>query len=372
MLVDNRIISEKPNRFLAQVESAQAAIKRQPRWLIVTISMVLLAIVSYCDWVTGPQIRLAILYLIPLSIAALLVGRVAGFVMGLLISVVSLVLLLVSGASYISPSAEITNAASRMIFYVLLVHSLTDWQRVRARLERTVRERTSALSEEINERKRAESALHLLTMQLADAEDAERRRLAHDIHDSVGQSLSLLKFRLESVAKSEQVGDLKQATSDSLNMVNSLIAQSRSLLFELHPPMLDDLGLVPALRWYAKSFQQQTGTQMTISENGEPLKLPSALASYFFRSIKELVNNARKHGQATEVVVTVSWRKNEIRAIVDDNGKGFNSNSADSPPQVGLGLAAIRERAATLNGEFQIESQLNQGTRAMLTVPITM
>src|SRR5205807_1821270 len=93
--------------------------------------------------------------------------------------------------------------------------------------------------------------------------------------------------------------------SESLHMIDDIIQQTRTFTFNLHPAMLEDLGLVPTLHWYAEHFGAQAATQISISESGEPQPLPAALATYLFRAIKELLNNAVKHGHATEVVVAI-------------------------------------------------------------------
>jgi two-component system sensor histidine kinase UhpB len=132
--------------------------------------------------------------------------------------------------------------------------------------------------------------------------------------------------------------------------------------------MLDDLGLVPALRWYAKEFKRRTGAQISVREQGEAGKPPSSVVTYLFRAIKELSNNSLKHGRATEVCIGVHWHDSTVRAVIDDNGSGFDP--AVRSHVAGLGLAGIRERATTLGGELQLESAPGKGCRAILQLPL--
>jgi signal transduction histidine kinase len=238
------------------------------------------------------------------------------------------------------------------------------------RLEALVRQRTAALQEEITEHQQAREAIHDLTARLSAAEDSERRRLAHDIHDSLSQNLSVLKLNLQGAAS--RLGNAARPDGplgDTVKMVDDLIDQTRTLTFDLHPAMLDDLGLAPTLNWFAEQFHRRTQVEVTISEVGERRPLPQALANYIFRSVKELINNAAKHGKAQEVVVAIHWRLDRLRIVVDDDGGGFDSASALAPQtRRGLGLAGIQERLASLNGNIHIESAVGHGTRVILEV----
>jgi signal transduction histidine kinase len=260
------------------------------------------------------------------------------------------------------------NVAVRVIFFFATVVLLATWREIGQALEHAVDERTTALSGQVAERKAAEDALHRLAMQLAEAEDAQRRRLAHDIHDALGQTLSMVKFRLESAAAGGDPQVQRTALADSLPLVEKLIAQTRTLMFDLHPPMLDDLGLAAALRGYAKEFKRQSGVEVAITEIGEPRRPPLPVNTYVFRSIKELINNSLKHGRASEVFVTLHWHDSELRAVIDDNGTGCPASAIEHAR--GLGLASIRERATTLGGRLEMESESGQGCRAILQLPL--
>jgi signal transduction histidine kinase len=137
--------------------------------------------------------------------------------------------------------------------------------------------------------------------------------------------------------------------------------------------MLDDLGLAAALRWLAREATRQTGTEVTVIEDGEPRPLRRPIASCLFRSIRELLNNSIKHGRSSEVVVTLHWRPQSVRAVVDDNGEGFDPDRAfangTARAPLGLGLASVRERFSTLGGSLSIESDPGKGARVIIDVP---
>jgi PAS domain S-box-containing protein len=233
------------------------------------------------------------------------------------------------------------------------------------------------VARDISHRKQAEDALRArerdlqeLASQLSAAEDQERRRLAMDIHDSIGQRLSLLKLNLERTRSSWQ-GDAPLATvlDDCLRLLGESIKQARSLTFDLYPAMLDDLGLAPTLQWFGREFAAQTGIRFRVEETGVPRPLPATLAGYLFRAFKELLNNVAKHAHAREVVLDINWRKDRLALSVCDDGSGFpDSTKPSDAERPGLGLRSIRERITFLGGRFQVKSKAGQGSRVSLEV----
>ena len=154
-------------------------------------------------------------------------------------------------------------------------------------------------------------------------------------------------------------------------MVDDLIRQTREMTFDLHPSMLDHFGLVPTLQRFAEDFQRRTLSEVTISEMGERVVLQSTLASYLFRAIKEVVNNAVKHGNAKEIIVAIHWDPLQMRTVIDDDGKGFDPVQALAPQvRRGLGLAGMDERLTSLGGKLGVESQPGNGARVILEVPV--
>jgi signal transduction histidine kinase len=134
--------------------------------------------------------------------------------------------------------------------------------------------------------------------------------------------------------------------------------------------MLEQFGLVPTLKRHAEQFGARANVEVMVSEEGEARKLSDRIANYLFRSVKELLNNAVKHGNAKQIIARFYWERDGIRVVVDDDGEGFDTAELLVPnSQRGLGLAGIRERLTSLGGDLKLESTPGEGTRVMLELP---
>jgi signal transduction histidine kinase len=137
--------------------------------------------------------------------------------------------------------------------------------------------------------------------------------------------------------------------------------------------MLDDLGFAAALEGYADEFTRRMGSEVTISQDGEPPRaLDKPVAHYLFRAVRELLANAVNHGHAKQMVIGLHWAPSALRLTVDDDGDGFDSPPATKagPARRGLGLTAIRERLNAMGGTMEMESRAGQGTRVILQLPL--
>jgi two-component system sensor histidine kinase DegS len=146
-----------------------------------------------------------------------------------------------------------------------------------------------------------------------------------------------------------------------------VIQQARTLTFELYPSMLDQLGLPETLKHYARQMASHVKTPIEVSDTGPELRLPDSLNCFLFRAAKELINNALKHGHASEIVVQVRRRPTDIRMLVSDDGRGFQPVGTVGP---GLGLPWIRERVRCFGGTLDIESAPNRGTQVVIDLPV--
>ncbi len=346
-----------------------------PAWLVVGGTIVLLTAIAVIDTYTPRDLSMALFYLLPVAATTWFVGRTTGYVMALISAGVWVFVEYHGGGPLYEHTAFLyLNGVSRLGFFLFSVPVLSSWRTMGERLARMVDERTAELRAEVAERQRAEVSLRQLASQLSAAEDAERVRLAYDLHDGLGQMLSLLKMNLETAqAGNELPPTMSLRLTDLVKLVDELIRQTRTLTFELHPSMLDDLGLVATLHGYARDFGQRVGIDVTVSEQGTIQSFPKPLIHYLFRAVKELMNNAARHGKAKEIVIAVHWESDRLRLVLDDDGCGFDPAklTAAVGPR-GLGLPGITERLTSLGGSIHIESQPGQGTRVILEAPVDL
>ena len=228
-----------------------------------------------------------------------------------------------------------------------------------------VAERTRELEQEVTVRREAErraednaARLQSLSNRLLQVQENERRALAQELHDQIGQLLTGLRFQLEAArdaAPSPPLGEALTVTADLLRSV-------RELTLQLRPRMLDDLGLAPALEWQTKLFRSQTGIAVELDLALPARRLSSELETTVFRMVQEALTNVARHSGATAAVVTVTADDRALQVEVADRGRGFDATAAlirrDS-----LGLAGLIERVHLAGGEFEIVSQPGQGTR---------
>jgi two-component system sensor histidine kinase/response regulator len=205
------------------------------------------------------------------------------------------------------------------------------------------------------------------------AEERERRRIAQDIHDNLGQTLAIAKMKIQKVAadlttgSSEPVTDIKEI----VHMLDQMIGQTRTLTFDLYPPMQDDLGLTQTIEWYAENFASKTGLKINVIKTGKPETLPKLASIYLFRAVKEILNNVFKHAGAQEVMLAIHSSESRLRIVVDDDGRGFDVDSAlkMSMDATGIGFVNIRQWASDMEGSFFVESTPGHGTRAVIEAP---
>lgn len=204
---------------------------------------------------------------------------------------------------------------------------------------------------------------------LVNAQEAERQRLSRQMHDGPAQALSNFILQTEIAMRLLEV-DPAQAREELTNLKVSALGtfqKVRNFIFELRPMMLDDLGLSPTLRKYAEAFREQTGMDVNVTVTGNERRLEPYLEVMIFRAVQELIGNASRHSQATQVKAHLDMAEELIRVSVDDNGKGMDADSLEEGKNLGLKL--IRERAELLGGSFEIDSAVGKGMRVTFSVP---
>jgi signal transduction histidine kinase len=193
-------------------------------------------------------------------------------------------------------------------------------------------------------------------------EEAERRHIARELHDEVGQSLTALKLRL-------QVADATEQVVEARGLVDELLMRVSNLSLDLRPAMLDDLGLVPALVWLVDRYQSQTGVQVELQHSSIDGRLPPIVETAAFRIVQEGLTNVARHAGVKAATVRV-WRDGSSLGVqVADRGSGFDSAAALAAGQ-SSGLLGMRERAAALGGTLSIESRAGDGTRLQAELPL--
>ncbi len=214
-----------------------------------------------------------------------------------------------------------------------------------------------------------------LHRRLEAAKEDERRFIAHELHDELGQTLTALKLRLQIGARA--AGTPPDATGEAVALVDDLIARVRKMSVDLRPPLLDEVGLVPALRAYLEGQSALSGVSMELEEGTEktPLRLngrlPAELEIVCFRVAQESITNALRHASARHVSVLIVRRKAAITVSVRDDGRGFDvGGTLDTAAAAGhLGVLGMRERARAHGGTFEVSSRPGVGTTVTVDLP---
>ena len=223
----------------------------------------------------------------------------------------------------------------------------------------------------VEEAERREALQRDLFKRVVDAQEAERQRIARELHDETGQALTAIGLGLRGISTmlsqnpgkaAANLGQLETTSANALTELQRLIA-------DLRPSHLDDLGLPSALRWYASELEQRMPLKIDVTIQGQPVQLTPEANTTVFRIFQEALTNIIKHAQADHVQVTLVYQATEIHLRVQDNGKGFDPALRANPNRPTWGLTGMEERAALLNGRMLIYSLPGQGTRVEMTIP---
>ena len=215
--------------------------------------------------------------------------------------------------------------------------------------------------------------LRSLGAELALAEEHERRRIAADLHDQIGQALTVCKTKLEALETTAVSLETAESLRDVYETIGQTINHVRSLIVDLSPPVLHDLGFVPAVRWLARRTREQHGVQVEVVDDARPKPLDEDVRVLLFRSVSELLTNAVRHAQASSAIVRLSREDEHVHVVVVDDGVGFEPQDIDpyGVRPAGFGLFSIRERLDFLGGNFQVRSEPGRGTQVTLMAPIS-
>ncbi len=230
---------------------------------------------------------------------------------------------------------------------------------------------------DITERRNAEKAIHAyqdelrrMSFEAAVAEERERRRIAVELHDRMGQVLALAEIKLTSV-RGGLSGEARSAVDGAVELLEQAIVDARTLIFDLSPPILYDLGLEKALSWLAEDLERRHGLDVEITDDGADKPLDDAAKGVVFRAVRELLMNVLKHAKSPAARVSVIRTDDHLRVDVEDRGAGFDPDvTAASGSGGGFGLLSVRAQISRLGGVLDVKSGPGRGTLASVLVPL--
>lgn len=222
-----------------------------------------------------------------------------------------------------------------------------------------------------------EESLRQLSARLLQLQDEERRRIARDLHDTTGQKLVVQSLQLSQVLR-ENRNRLNPAArrmlAECAALTKEISAEIRTLSYLLHPPLLDELGLPAAVKWYAEGFQKRTGINVEVEIPRDLPRLPAEVEMSLFRVVQESLANVHRYAESSKAVVRIEASSEELRLEVRDFGKGMKAGalngSRGSTRYLGVGIQGMQERMKQLRGKLEIFSQPNQGTQVVATLPL--
>src|SRR5246127_4880592 len=224
---------------------------------------------------------------------------------------------------------------------------------------------------QLRERRNAEQVVRRLSGRILQLQDEERRKLARDLHDGIGQIFAALKMELVQLSRSDSQS---KTLASSIELVDEGLNQSRTISYLLHPPMLDEVGFSAAARWLVNGFSQRSKIAVTL-ETPRDIKLPRELELTLFRVLQEGLTNVHRHSESDRAEVVVSVASQSIVMTVTDHGKGIPAamleNFRTSKSASGVGLAGMCGRVADIDGKLELECP-GQGTVLRVTVPCAL
>jgi PAS domain S-box-containing protein len=219
---------------------------------------------------------------------------------------------------------------------------------------------------------KSEALLRRLSRELMRAQDTERRQIAHDLHESAGQTLAALKMTLANLE--DALGNDIQEAHAHLQVVRALaedaIREIRVVSYLMHPPMLDGVGLGPTIRWYAKGFSERSRIESRIEVDEHLLRFPEQVETTVFRIVQEALTNVHRYSGSRTVTIRLNREEANLVVAVIDQGAGLQQPALGQISMIGVGIAGMRERVKQLDGRLDIESVAGQGTTVRAVIPI--
>jgi signal transduction histidine kinase len=227
------------------------------------------------------------------------------------------------------------------------------------------------INTDITARKRAEESARSLSGRILTLQDDERRRIARGLHDSLGQYLTALKINLDRLSSSDN--GTAALASESAEIVEKCLTETRTISHLLHPPLLDEAGLGSATSWYVDGFSRRSGIKVNLNLTSTLGRMHRDVEVTLFRAVQEGLTNVHRHSGCSVVDVSLSVNTTQVRLEIKDNGRGIPQKRLRSliegAAETGLGLAGMRERTRELGGSFEIRSD-RAGTTVVISIPL--
>ena len=311
-----------------------------------------------------------VLYLAPIVWAGFLFGWRGAF----LFSLVSLACML-PRAIFISDHPTDAILETCIVFVIANVLAISFASLRKEREYRKQLEVSQKEQQKIAEELRAmQQNLRYYLQQATRAQEEERKRISHELHDDTIQALVILSRQLDALASSDKgVSEENRLRLEELwQQTDNILKGVRRLSQDLRPAALDRLGLLPALEWLASNVSEHSGITTEVRVIGEEHRLPEEVAIALFRVTQEALRNVWRHSDATKAQITVEFTLNLIRISISDNGKGFKvpENIGDLAKNGKLGLTGMQERVQLIGGTLIVHSQLGEGTKVTIELPI--
>ncbi|WP_265443060.1 sensor histidine kinase [Acetivibrio straminisolvens] len=215
----------------------------------------------------------------------------------------------------------------------------------------------------------------LFGIQIIKAQEEERQRVAREIHDGPAQSMSNIVLKAEICER--LVDSEPEKAKEELKTLKSVVRETlrdvRKIIYDLRPMSLDDLGLIPTLQRYLETYQEESKITVSFNTRGNCEQLRPVVSLTVFRLVQEAINNIKKHAHADKVTINLEFMEKELKLYILDNGVGFDIGSLKTSGENingGFGLISMRERVELLDGKFEIDSTIGNGTRLNITVPL--
>ncbi len=231
--------------------------------------------------------------------------------------------------------------------------------------------------EDITERQWATEDLQRLSIELMNAQETERKHVSQELHDELGQALTAMRINFDMLEKilppdSAQVG--RERLAEISMLVDETLEHVRELSHTLRPTMLDEMGLVPTLRWYVSRYADRLGIEVELDVTGLEQRLAPEIETTLYRIVQEALTNIARHAHAHRVRLQLTGQAGSVSALIEDDGRGFDAQTrlAADAARSGLGLLGMRERAALWGGNFTVQSRPGAGTRLLVELPLAM